>query len=89
MNIKQKLTWAFAAIACVPILLVAAVVIYNLRVQAEADFLDSSSREIRQLDNAMGMFFKGISENIDYIASLPQILAAPILKNYSSADAPS
>jgi methyl-accepting chemotaxis protein len=89
MNIKQKLTWAFAAIACVPILLVAAVVIYNLRAQAEADFLDSSSREIRQVDNAMGMFFKGISENIDYIASLPQIVAAPILKNYSSADAPS
>ncbi len=65
MNIKQKLTWAFAAIACVPILLVAAMVIYNLRAQAQADFLDGSSREIRQIDNAMVMFFKGISENVE------------------------
>ncbi|KIV72837.1 Methyl-accepting chemotaxis protein [Pseudomonas sp. FeS53a] len=88
MNIKQKLTWAFAAIACVPILLVAVVVIYNLRSQAEADFLDGSNREIRQIDNAMGMFFKGISENVDYMAALPQVVAAPVLKNYSSADAP-
>lgn len=89
MNIKQKLTRAFAANACLPILLVAAVVIYNLRVQAEADFLDGSSREIRQIDNAMGTFFKGITENVDYLASLPQMTAAPTLKNYSSADAAS
>ncbi|MDR8014601.1 methyl-accepting chemotaxis protein [Ectopseudomonas guguanensis] len=89
MNIKQKLTCAFAAIACVPILLVATVVIYKERVQAEADFLDGSSREIRQVDNAMGLFFKGISENVDYLASLPQMTAAPTLKNYSSADAAS
>lgn len=89
MNIKQKLTWAFAVIACVPILLVAVVVIYNLRAQAEADFLDGSAREIRQVDNAMSMFFKGISENVEYLAGLPQVVAAPSLKNYSSADAPS
>ena len=68
MNIKQKLTWAFVAIACLPILLVAAVVIYNLRAQAEATFLDGSSREIRQIENAMNMFFKGISESVDYVA---------------------
>jgi methyl-accepting chemotaxis protein len=89
MNIKQKLTCAFAAIACLPILLVAAVVIYKERVQAEVDFLDGSSREIRQVDNAMSLFFKGITENVDYLASLPQMIAAPTLKNYSSADAAS
>ena len=87
MNIKQKLTWAFVAIACLPILLVAAVVIYNLRAQAEATFLDGSSREIRQIENAMNMFFKSISESVDYVAALPPLVAAPQLKNYSSADA--
>ena len=89
MNIKQKLTWAFVAIACLPILLVAAVVIYNLRAQAEATFLDGSSREIRQIENAMNMFFKGISESVDYVAALPPLVAAPDLKNYSSENAPS
>lgn len=87
MNIKQKLTCAFAAIACLPILVVTAIVVYKERTQAEADFLDGSSREIRQVDNAMRLFFNGISENVDYLASLPQITAAPMLKNYSSADA--
>ncbi len=87
MSIKLKLTWAFVAIACIPILLVAAVVIYNLRAQAELNFLDGSSKEIRQVDNAVSMFFKGISENVDYITKLPEIVAAPELKNYSAADA--
>jgi len=89
VNIKQKLTYAFVTIACVPILLVAALIIYNLRVQAEADFLDGSTREIRQVDNTMATFFRGLSENVDYLASLPPVVAAPTLKNYSSADAPS
>lgn len=89
MNIKKKLTLAFATISCVPILLVAVVVIYNLRTQAEADFLDGSAREIRQINNAMNMFFKGISENVEYLAMEPQIVAAPQLKDYSSANAPS
>nr|WP_181297183.1 methyl-accepting chemotaxis protein [Pseudomonas sp. Q2-TVG4-2] len=89
MNIDKKLTLAFVTISCVPILLVAAVVIYNLRTQAEADFLDGSVREIRQISNSMNVFFKGISENVDYLTKEPQIVAAPLLKDYSSADAPS
>jgi len=87
MSIKLKLTWAFVAIACIPILLVAAVVIYDLRAQAKLDFLDGSSKEIRQVDNTVSMFFKGVGENVDYIANLPEIVAAPQLKNYSAADA--
>ncbi|WP_440831143.1 hypothetical protein ACTABV_11225 [Pseudomonas fragariae (ex Marin et al. 2024)] len=43
MNIKQKLTWAFAVIACLPILVVAAIVVVNLRDKATSDFVDSSA----------------------------------------------
>lgn len=56
MNIKQKLTWAFAAIACVPVILVAIIVVLNLREGALANFLHSSGREIRQIDNGMQQF---------------------------------
>src|SRR3989344_3726284 len=89
MNIKQKLTWAFGAIASVPILLVAAVVIFNLRSQAQTDFIEGSGREIRQIDNAMDMFFRGISENVEYVASLPLVASATELSNYTNSDASS
>ncbi|MBI6910343.1 methyl-accepting chemotaxis protein [Pseudomonas palleroniana] len=87
MNIKQKLTWAFAAIACVPVILVAVLVVLNLREGAQANFLDSSGREIRQIDNGMKQFFDGISQNVDYVAKDPRVVAAKDLKSYAGADA--
>jgi methyl-accepting chemotaxis protein len=76
MNIKQKLTWAFAVIASLPIIVVAAIVIVNLRQDATDGFVDSSGREIRQVDNAMRLFFDGITQNVNYIASHPLIAGA-------------
>ena len=87
MNIKQKLTWAFAAIACLPVILVAVLVVLNLREGALANFLDSSGREIRQIDNGMKQFFDGISQNVDYVAKDPRVVAAKGLKSYAGADA--
>lgn len=87
MNIKQKLTWAFAAIACVPVIMVAVLVVLNLREGALANFLDSSGREIRQIDNGMKQFFDGISQNVDYVAKDPRVVAARDLKSYAGADA--
>ncbi|CAM4108700.1 Methyl-accepting chemotaxis protein PA2652 [Pseudomonas reidholzensis] len=75
MNIKQKLTWAFAVIAGLPIVLVATLVVVNLRGEARDDFLDNSSREIRQVSNAMNIFFQGIDQNVNYLASQPLISA--------------
>ena len=88
MNIKQKLTWGFAVIACLPVIVVAVLVVYNLREAARADFADSSGREIRQIDNGMKQFFDGISQNVEYIAKDPRVIAARDLKDYSGADAP-
>ena len=87
MNIKHKLTWAFAAVACVPVILVAVLVVLNLRDAAEANFVDSSSREIRQIDNGMKQFFDGISQNVEFVAKDPRIAAAKDLKSYAGADA--
>ena len=73
MNIKQKLTWAFAVIACLPVILVATMVVMNLRSEARSGFVDGSGREIRQVDTAMQLFFEGISQNVDYLAQHPLI----------------
>ncbi|EIK96566.1 Cache sensor-containing chemotaxis sensory transducer [Pseudomonas sp. M47T1] len=90
MNIKQKLTWAFAVIACVPIIVVATLVILNLRSDARSNFVDGSSREIRQVANAMQLFFDGISQNVDFLASHPLVKGADAsIKSYMGADAAS
>jgi methyl-accepting chemotaxis protein len=87
VNIKQKLTWAFAAIACIPVSLVAIMVILNLRTQAQADFHDNSSREIRQIDNAMTQFFDALTQNVEFLAKSPELQNIQGLKNYSTQDA--
>ncbi|MFK5736623.1 methyl-accepting chemotaxis protein [Pseudomonas urmiensis] len=88
MNIKQKLTWAFAVIAGLPIVLVATLVVLNLRGEARDDFLDNSSREIRQVSNAMNIFFQGITQNVEYLAAQPLIAEADgNVKKHLAADA--
>jgi len=87
MNIKQKLTWAFAIIACLPVVLIATLVVLNLRSDAKDHFVDGSAREIRQVSNAMQLFFDGISQNVDYLANQPSIKNSDdSLKTYMSAN---
>lgn len=79
MNVKQKLTWAFAVIASLPVIVVATLVVINLRGEARDNFIDGSGREIRQVQNAMQLYFEGISQNVDYLAS------QPLLKNINDS----
>ncbi|MBD9632526.1 methyl-accepting chemotaxis protein [Pseudomonas sp. PDM19] len=88
MNLKQKLILAFSAIASLPVILVAVLVILNLRGEARESFIDGSSREIRQVENAMQIFFDGITQNVEYLAGHPQLMAIDSsLKQYIGADA--
>jgi methyl-accepting chemotaxis protein len=88
MNVKQKLTWAFVVIACLPICVVATLVVMNLRTEAIDSFIDGSNREIRQIDNAMQLYFEGIGQNVEYLASQPLLKDTDgSLKNYSGANA--
>lgn len=43
----------------------------DLRNDARDDFIDSSNREIRQVDTAMQLYFESIRQNVDYLASQP------------------
>ncbi|WP_111494142.1 methyl-accepting chemotaxis protein [Marinobacter bohaiensis] len=89
MNIKQKLTLAFSVIACVPLILVAVLIVMSLRDEARQGFLDSSSREIRQVDNAMTLFFQAIEQNVNYLAQHPLLenIHEGGLKRYLDKDA--
>jgi methyl-accepting chemotaxis protein len=74
MNIKHKLMWTFAGIAVIPISLVAMLVVLNLRGEAR-EFLRQQHREIRQVGNAMSLFFQGIEQNVNYLAAQPLVTA--------------
>nr|WP_017904001.1 methyl-accepting chemotaxis protein [Pseudomonas fuscovaginae] len=87
MKIRDKLTCVFAGIAGVPLLLVAAVVVVNLREEARDGFVDSSTREIRQIDNGMQQFFDGIARNVQYLSQDPRLASLSGLKRYMAADA--
>ena len=81
MNIKQKLTCAFAVIAGLPIAVVTVLVILNLRDEARGHFLDSSSREIHQIGNAMNLFFQGIAQNVELLAMQPEVISTGVNLN--------
>jgi len=86
MNIKQKLTCAFAVIAGLPITLVTVLIVLNLRDEARAGFVDSSSREIQQVGNAMNVFFQGITQNVELLAAQPEVIdTGSNLNKYSQA----
>ncbi|TFY88504.1 methyl-accepting chemotaxis protein [Pseudomonas nabeulensis] len=88
MNIKQKLILAFAVIASLPVIVVAVLIILNVRQDARDGFVDSSGREIRQVDNAMQLFFEGISQNVAYLAAHPQLQGINgQVKRYLASDA--
>jgi methyl-accepting chemotaxis protein len=73
-----------------PVVLVATLVVLNLRSDAREGFVDSSGREIRQVSNAMQLFFDGISQNVEYLAKQPLITNSDdSLKTYMNANAAS
>lgn len=89
MKIKTKLVLAFVLVAFIPVSLVAGIFVMNIRTQAVEQFIDGSTREIRQIDGNMRQFFDGMQQNVDQMADDPVYTSAQPLKNYTAADAAS
>nr|WP_313741247.1 methyl-accepting chemotaxis protein [Pseudomonas sp.] len=89
MNIKTKLVLAFVLVALIPVSLVAAISVLNIRSQAVEQFLDGSTREIRQIDGNMRQFFDATTQNVEQMAADPAYTAVASLKDYRPADAAS
>ncbi|WNW13644.1 methyl-accepting chemotaxis protein [Pseudomonas sp. DTU_2021_1001937_2_SI_NGA_ILE_001] len=89
MKIKNKLILAFVLAAFLPVSLVAVISVLNIRSQAVDQFVDSSTREIRQIDGNIRQFFDANVQNVDQMATDPVYTSAKSLKNYTGADAAS
>uniref|UniRef100_UPI0030D99268 methyl-accepting chemotaxis protein n=2 Tax=Pseudomonas TaxID=286 RepID=UPI0030D99268 len=89
MKIKNKLVLAFVSVAFIPVSLVAVISVMNTRTQAVDQFIDGSTREIRQIDGNIRQFFEGTLQNVDQMATDPVYTSVNTLKNYQPADAAS
>nr|WP_095184617.1 methyl-accepting chemotaxis protein [Pseudomonas sp. Irchel 3H9] len=89
MKIKNKLVLAFVSVAFIPVSLVAVISVMNTRTQAVDQFIDGSTREIRQIDGNIRQFFDGTLQNVDQMATDPVYTSVNTLKNYQPADAAS
>ncbi|WP_420801232.1 hypothetical protein [Pseudomonas brassicae] len=87
MKIKNKLVLAFVLVAFIPVSLVAVISVLNFRTQAVEQFIDGSTREIRQIDGNMRQFFDGIQQNVDQMAADPVYTTVSSLKDYKAAGA--
>ncbi|WP_054892418.1 MULTISPECIES: methyl-accepting chemotaxis protein [unclassified Pseudomonas] len=89
MKIKNKLVLAFVLVAFIPVALVGVISVVNIRAEAVDQFLDGSTREIRQIDGNMRQFFDGTLQNVEQMATDPVYKSVGTLKDYTSADAAS
>ncbi|MFV3405225.1 methyl-accepting chemotaxis protein [Pseudomonas sp. NY15463] len=89
MKIKNKLVLAFVLVAFIPVALVGGISVLNIRADAVDQFLDSSTREIRQIDGNMRQFFDATLQNVDQMSKDPVYNSVDTLKDYTAADAPS
>ncbi|NWB26022.1 methyl-accepting chemotaxis protein [Pseudomonas gingeri] len=89
MKIKNKLVLAFVLVAFIPVSLVTVISVLNIRTQAVDEFLDGSTREIRQIDGNIRQFFDGTQQNVDQMATDSVYTSVASLKHYEAADAAS
>ncbi|ANC02647.1 chemotaxis protein [Pseudomonas putida] len=89
MKIKNKLVLAFVLVAFIPVALVGVISVVNIRAEAVDQFLDGSTREIRQIDGNMRQFFDGTLQNVEQMATDPVYTSVSTLKDYTSAYAAS
>lgn len=89
MKIKNKLVLTFVLVAFIPVSLVAVISVTNTRTLAVDQFMDGSTREIRQIDGNIRQFFDASQQNVDQMATDPVYVSVGALKNYQTGDAAS
>ncbi|RZI79092.1 MAG: methyl-accepting chemotaxis protein, partial [Pseudomonas sp.] len=89
MKIKTKLILAFVSVAFIPVSVVGVISVLNIRADALEQFVDGSTREIRQIDGNMRQFFDATTQNVDQLSADPVYTSVSTLKQYTSIDAAS
>ncbi len=73
MNIKRKLLASFLIATLVPVLIVALLTIRNVTEQAQTHFSESSSLDVRLVENTFVTFFDSVGRTVSAIADYPAL----------------
>ncbi|SCY78336.1 methyl-accepting chemotaxis protein [Desulfoluna spongiiphila] len=76
LTIRKKLIAAFSLVALVPVAVICAVTVVKVNTISEANFVDSTTRELKQLDNAMVQFADMVKTSAGYVAARPELKGA-------------
>ncbi|ATW25643.1 methyl-accepting chemotaxis protein [Candidatus Formimonas warabiya] len=66
--IRNKLMVLLLSTTVISIVLIAVFINYTMEKQLTEDFIQSTSAEVKQVDNAINVFFQGMKENCAYLA---------------------
>ena len=72
-GIRNRLIAAFLIVGLIPLAVVAFLTDSSIRNGAQADFSSATLREIKQVDNAITLFFDGMKKNVKMMAADPAI----------------
>lgn len=88
LSIRKKLLMSLLLAAVLPVSLVTGFIVKTLNSQAIEDFVNTSTREMRQVDNAMGLYFTSLEENVKMMSQLPSVSNAnEDITSYASSSA--
>ena len=76
MNIRMKIQISVMLAVILPGIFISIILDKFVTDKAYEQFYDVSEREIRQVDNAMELFFNGVAQNVNSLATNPKIIAA-------------
>lgn len=76
VTIKNKLIAILLTIAIVPTVACSSVIFSYLQETVKQDFIESTTGQIRQVNNAINLFFQGIEENCQYLSSNDSVKSA-------------
>jgi len=88
LSIRKKLLISLLLAATIPVAIVTTFIVNTLNTQALAEFVDTSTREMRQVDNAMGLYFDALEDNVRMMATLSSVHKAnEIITSYVNSPA--
>lgn len=67
-QIRNKMVIIMLSTLIISVIVICGFLNYYMQKQLTKDFIISSSAEIKQVDNAMNVFFQGMKENCDFLA---------------------
>lgn len=84
-SIKQKLVIAFCLVVLIPLSIISVVIATKIKASSINSFVDSTARELTQVDNAMSFFLEGGKATARQLAASPQAQGADAtIPNYTA-----